>query len=37
MFVFKATSIINEIKSFAPEILKNCEKCLKKVKKILIF
>ena len=37
MFVFKATSIVTEIKSFAPEILKNCEKCLKKSKRDLDF
>ena len=30
MFVFKATSILNEIKNFVPDILINCEKCLKK-------
>ncbi len=29
MFVFKSTAILNEIKKFAPEVLKNCEKCLK--------
>ena len=37
MFVFKATSILNEIKSFAPEILKNCKKCLTKSKRDLDF
>ena len=37
MFVFKATSILNEIKSFAPEILKNCEECLNKSKRDLDF
>ena len=37
MFVFKATSILNEIKSFAPEILRNCEKCLIKSKRDLDF
>ena len=38
MFVFKATSILNEIRSFAPDILKNCEQCLKlKVKGDLDF
>ncbi len=37
MFVFKATSILNEIKSFAPEILKNCQKCLEKSKKDFDF
>ena len=30
MFVFKANTIYDEIKNFAPEILKNCEICLKK-------
>ena len=29
MFVFKATSILEEIKYFAPDIFKNCKKCLK--------
>ena len=28
MFVFKASSIVNELKVFCPEIIKNCEKCL---------
>ena len=37
MFVFKATAIINEIKKFAPEVLKNCEKCLDKSKVDLDF
>ena len=37
MFVFKASSIINEINTFAPEILKNCEKCLSNSKKDLDF
>ncbi|MBO8206801.1 mannose-1-phosphate guanylyltransferase/mannose-6-phosphate isomerase [Prochlorococcus marinus XMU1406] len=37
MFVFKATSILNEIKRFAPEIIKNCEKCLKKSKRDFDF
>ena len=37
IFVFKATSILNEIKSFSPEILKNCEQCLRKSKKDLDF
>ncbi len=37
MFVFKATAIINEIKKFAPEVLKNCEECLEKSKVDLDF
>ena len=37
MFLFKATSILNEIKSFSPEIHKNCEKCLEKSKVDLDF
>ena len=37
MFVFKANSILNEIRSFNPEILKNCEQCLKMSKKDLDF
>ncbi len=37
MFVFKATAILNEIKNFTPEILKNCEKCLNKSKLDLDF
>jgi len=37
MFLFKATSILTEIKYFAPEILKNCEECLKKSKRDLDF
>ena len=36
-FVFKASSIITEIKSYSPEILKNCEQCLKKSKIDLDF
>jgi len=28
MFLFNASSILNEIKSFSPEILKNCKHCL---------
>ena len=28
MFVFKATSILDEIKSFTPEIFNNCKYCL---------
>ena len=37
MFVFKAKAILNEIKSFAPDLLKNCEQCLKKSKMDLDF
>ena len=37
IFLFKANSILNEIKSFAPDILINCEKCLRKSKKDLDF
>ncbi len=29
MFVFKASSILDEISSFTPELFKNCEQCLK--------
>ena len=34
---FKATAILNEIKSFAPDILKNCKKCLEKSKRDFDF
>ena len=37
MFLFKATSILDEIKNFAPEILKKCRECLKLSKKDLDF
>ena len=37
MFVFKAKTILNEIKNFAPEILNNCAICLKKSVKDLDF
>jgi len=37
MFVFKAKAILNEIKNFAPDLLKNCEQCLKKSKIDLDF
>ena len=37
MFVFKATSILDEVKTFSLETLKNCEKCLKKSKRDLDF
>tara|TARA_Y100000589_G_scaffold330532_1_gene380468 strand:+ start:896 stop:2356 length:1461 start_codon:yes stop_codon:yes gene_type:complete len=36
-FVFKASSILNEIKNFEPEMVKNCEQCLKKSKRDLDF
>ncbi len=37
MFVFKATAILNEIRNFAPQVLKNCQKCLEKSKVDLDF
>ena len=37
MFIFKASTIINEIRNLAPEILENCQECLKKSKKDLDF
>ena len=37
MFVFKANAILDEIKNFVPEVLKNCEKCLEKSKADLDF
>ena len=37
MFVFKASSIIDEIKSFTPEIFHNCKNCLEVSKKDLDF
>ena len=37
MFVFKANSILNEVKSFSPDLIKNCEQCLKKSKMDLDF
>ena len=37
MFIFKVSSIINEIKNLAPATLENCEECLKKSKKDLDF
>ena len=37
MFVFKASSIIEELKSFTPSIVHNCKKCLEKSKKDLDF
>ncbi len=37
MFVFKASSILNELKVFAPEIVQNCEECLLNSQKDLDF
>ena len=37
MFVFKATSILDEIKSFTPEIFNNCKHCLEISNKDLDF
>ncbi len=37
MFFFKATTILDEIKNFAPEVLIYCEKCLDKSKVDLDF
>jgi len=37
MFIFKASSIIDEIKTFAPDTLRYCVKCLKESKKDLDF
>ncbi len=37
MFVFKANSILNEVKGFSPDLIKNCEQCLKKSKRDLDF
>ena len=37
MFVFKAKAILNEIKKFSPELLKNCEKCIEKSRTDLDF
>ena len=37
MFLFKANAILNEIKKFSPELVKNCEKCLEKSKEDLDF
>ena len=37
MFVFKANSIIKELKSYAPLIVQNCERCLEKSKRDLDF
>ena len=37
MFVFKASSILNELKEFTPGIIKNCEKCLKHSQQDLDF
>ena len=35
MFVFKAKTILNEIKAFKPNILENCKECLKQSTKDL--
>ena len=37
MFVFKATSILNEIRSFNPDIIANCKQCLNMSRKDLDF
>ena len=37
MFVFKASSIIKELKSYTPSIVQNCERCLEKSKRDLDF
>ena len=37
MFVFKAISIINDLKIFQPNIVENCKKCLRESKKDLDF
>ncbi len=37
MFIFKASSILEELKVFAPDIIKNCEKCLTTSRKDLDF
>jgi len=37
IFVFKAITILNEIKSFSPKIVENCENCLSKSVKDLDF
>jgi len=37
MFVFKANTILNEIRTFTPDILENCKKCLKESNKDLDF
>ena len=37
MFVFKASSILDEIKSFTPDIFYNCKQCLEVSKKDLDF
>ena len=37
MFVFKASSILKELKNFTPLIVHNCEKCLYKSRKDLDF
>ncbi len=37
MFLFKASSIVNEIRNFNPQIVKDCEKCLEKSTRDLDF
>ncbi|KGG09061.1 Mannose-1-phosphate guanylyltransferase (GDP) [Prochlorococcus marinus str. SB] len=37
MFLFKASSILNEVSDFHPDILKDCEKCLKNSTRDLDF
>ncbi len=37
MFIFKASSILNEIRKFNPDIVKDCEKCLDKSTRDLDF
>ena len=37
MFVFKTSAILNELSKYKPEIIKNCEQCLKKSKLDLDF
>ncbi len=37
IFVFKATSILNEVRKFSPDIFKNCQQCLKRSNKDLDF
>ena len=37
MFVFKASAILEEVKSFSSEILRNCKQCLKESKRDLDF
>ena len=37
MFLFKASTILNELRKFEPEIVKICNESLKKGKQDLIF